>query len=434
MINPKLVAVIKREYLQQVRTKAFWIATFLIPTMGLGFVFLQVLLSKQIVAEGKVKVVDLSGRMYERLQSEYDKAKGKDSQTSSRRRTDKLTLTQVPATAEALPGVRTELNKEVRQGKLKAYIVLDRDILTNGKAEWRAESVRADLVTRERLEELLSRAVMKERLKDLGVEPEIYEKARLNVTLDPHQAQEVETEEGGKNVGFNLAVSGIFFFLIYLSIFIYGAFIMRGVLEEKNNRIVEVIISSIRPAQLMLGKIIGIGLVGLTQYAVWATISVLITLPGVVAMMGVTEGMPSIPPLTVAAFVLFFILGYFLYSSLYAALAAPFNTEQEAQQFVMIPGMMLVFTSITWFIAFDSPNGKLATTLSMFPFTAPLLMFMRISVQPPPVWQIALSVGLLCLSIWGVAWVAGRIYRVGILMYGKKPTLPEIIRWARSSD
>jgi ABC-2 type transport system permease protein len=232
----------------------------------------------------------------------------------------------------------------------------------------------------------------------------------------------------------NLAISGVFFFLIYISIFIYGAYIMRGVLEEKNNRIVEVIVSSVRPTTLMLGKILGIGLVGLTQYAVWACLALAVTVPGAVAMLGMTEGLPHIPVQTIGAFVLFFILGYFLYSSLYAALSAPFNTEQEAQQFVMIPGMMLILTSTTWFFAFNQPNGTLATVLSFFPFTAPLMMFMRISVQTPPLWQIATSVALLVATIVAVAWFAGRIYRVGILMYGKKPTLPEIFRWAMQAD
>src|SRR5450756_1251589 len=126
---------------------------------------------------------------------------------------------------------------------------------------------------------------------------------------------------------------------------------MRGVLEEKNNRIVEVIVSSVRPTTLMLGKILGIGLVGLTQYAVWAGLAIAIALPGVAAVAGLSEGLPHIPAATIGAFVLFFLLGYFLYASIYAALSAPFNTEQEAQQFVMIPGMMLILTSTTWFLS-----------------------------------------------------------------------------------
>lgn len=458
-MDSKLVAVIKREYLQQVRGKAFWVATFLIPTLGLGMIFIQVALTKTLVAKGRIAVVDLSGRLYEPLVAEY-KARPSDeepekpkkdekapatkvdeksvtekmNESRSQRITTQLDLFKVDASPETLPAVRTRLNKDVQSEKIKAYIVLTPKTLETGAAEWRAQSVKAEVVMREQIANFLSRAATKERLKDKGVDPKVYEAARLRVDLEPHEAKEVESGESGKNVGMNLAISATFFFLIYISIFVYGAYIMRGVLEEKNNRIVEVIVSSIRPTTLMLGKILGIGLVGLTQYAVWATLAIAITLPGVAALAGMGEGLPHIPVATIAAFVVFFVLGYFLYASLYAALSAPFNTEQEAQQFVMIPGMMLILTSTTWFFAFNQPNGRLATILSFFPFTAPLMMFMRISVQTPPLWQIATSVALLVATIVLVAWFAGRVYRVGILMYGKKPTLPEIFRWALRAD
>jgi len=458
-MNAKLLAIIKREYLQQVQGKAFWISTFLIPALGLGLIFIQVALARNLVAKGKIGVVDLSGRLYEPLVAEYkarptddeaekpkkaDEAKAakvdeksvteKMSESRNTKITTQLDLFKVDATPETLPAVRKKLNEDVQKERIKAYIVLTPKTLETGAAEWRAQSVKAEVVMREQIANYLSRAATKERLKDKGVDPAVYEAARVRVDLEAHEAKEVESGESGKNVGMNLAISAVFFFLIYLSIFIYGAYIMRGVLEEKNNRIVEVIVSSVRPTTLMLGKILGIGAVGLTQYSVWACLALAIALPGVAAVAGMGEGLPHIPAATIGAFVLFFLLGYFLYASLYAALSAPFNTEQEAQQFVMIPGMMLILTSTTWFFAFNQPNGALATALSFFPFTAPLMMFMRISVQTPPLWQIGLSVAILLVTIWAVAWFAGRVYRVGILMYGKKPTLPEIFRWAFQTD
>jgi ABC-2 type transport system permease protein len=439
-MRPKLLAVIKREYLQQVRNKAFWISTFLIPTLGLVFVFVNVMLAQSMVAKGRIGIIDLSGRLYAPLVAEQQVKADSDDETSpekaeksSKKIPTKIEFFKGEATTETLAGVRTKLNEDVQKEKIKSYVILQPDALKTGKAEWRAQSVKADIVMREMVANLLSRAATKERLKDRGVDPAVYDAARVRVNLDPHEAKAIESETS-KNAGFNLAVSGIFFFLIYISIFIYGGFIMRGVLEEKNNRIVEVIISSVRPTDLMLGKILGVGCVGLTQYSIWGGIAVILTLPGVVGMMGMSEGLPPIPLLTVAAFIVFFLLGYFLYASLYAALAAPFNTEQEAQQFVLIPSMMLVLASTTWFFVFNSPNGRLAQVLSIFPFTAPLLMFMRISVQPPPLWQVALSISILLVSIWAMAWFAGRVYRVGILMYGKKPTLPEIVRWALRTD
>ncbi len=443
-MNKKLLAVIRREYLQQVRTKGFWIATALIPTIGLGIIFIQVLLARSMVAKGRIGVVDMTARLYEPLVAEYQKEGDRDpdeekektvAPESAKKPTlpTKMEFFKVDATPETLAEVRKKLNLDVQKERIKAYLVLEAKTLENGVAEWRAESVKADMVMREKVAGLLSRAATKERLKDRGVDPEIYEKARLRITVDPHEAKEIETETS-KDAGFNLAVSGVFFFLIYISIFIYGAYIMRGVMEEKNNRIVEVLVSSVRPIDLMLGKIIGIGFVGLTQYAIWGALAVLASLPGVVAMLGMAEGMPPIPALTIVAFIVFFLLGYFLYAAIYAALAAPFNNEQEAQQLLMIPTMLLVLASTTWFFAFNQPNGPMAVVLSFFPLTSPLLMFMRISVQPPPAWQIALSVAMLAASVWGMAWLAGRIYRVGILMYGKKPTIPEIFRWVRQAD
>lgn len=439
-MNSKLFHIIRREYLQQIKTKGFWIGTILIPTLGLVFVYLQVILASTLIPEGKIGVVDLTGRLYQPLVAEQRAVSGVDEKDGkvkekSRRMPEKITFFDVAGTAETLPAVRTALNERVQKKEIKAYIVIPADGLVTGNVEWRARSVKADMFLRESVERALARAGTKERMKDQGIDPALYEKARLTVKLDPHEATEKETPEDAKNQGLNLAVSGVLFFLIYMSIFMYGAFIMRGVIEEKNNRIVEVIISSVKPTTLMLGKIIGIGFVGLTQYAVWALFAVTLTLPGIVGLMGVAGGtIPSIPGATILAFVVFFLLGYFLYAGFYAALAAPFNTEAEAQQLVMIPSMMLILSAATWIFAFNSPDGMFARILSIFPFTSPLLMFMRISVQPPPAWEIALSIGILLLSIWGVAWFAGRVYRVGILMYGKKPTLPEIIRWARAAD
>jgi len=438
----KLGHVIRREYLQQIRTKAFWISTFLIPLIGLGVILIQVALNRTLVARGKIAVVDLTGRLYEPLLTEQKAGAASDGNGPGAPRKGgpkaagmktELTFFEVPATPQTLPDLRRRLNEDVQKERIKAYIVLDNQTLLKGAAEWRAQSVKADVVMREQIAEMLTRAVTKERLKDRGVDPVIYDAARMRVALDPHEAKEVESE-ASKNVGFNIAVSASLFFLIYISIFVYGASIMRGVLEEKNNRIVEVIVSSVRPADLMLGKIFGIGLAGLTQYLVWSLLALFVSAPGALALMGMTEELPRIPLLTIGTFVLFFLLGYFLYASLYAAIAAPFNTEQEAQQFLLIPMMILVLTSTTWFFAFNQPNGALAVVLSFIPFTSPLMMFMRVSVQPPPLWQIGVSAGILLATVWGMAWVAGRIYRVGILMYGKKPTLPEIVRWAARAD
>ena len=208
---------------------------------------------------------------------------------------------------------------------------------------------------------------------------------------------------------------------------------MRGVIEEKSTRIVEIVIASVRPVELMLGKIIGIGLVGLTQYFAWSLVAMNLSLPAIASIMSTTDIVPKIPLSMIAFFILFFLCGYFLYASIYTAIAAPFNSDQEAQQLAMIPMAMIISGVAIYPAVMNNPSGGIALFFSLFPFTAPLMMFLRTSLSPVPAWQILLSIALLLATTVGLAWFAGRIYRVGILMYGKKPTIPEIFRWVRYS-
>jgi len=184
----------------------------------------------------------------------------------------------------------------------------------------------------------------------------------------------------------------------------------------------------------MVGKILGIGLVGLTQYFIWCFFAVNLSFPAIASRLTTSDmGVPTIPISMILYFILFFVFGYFLYASIYTAVGAPFNTDQEAQQLAMIPIACIVSVWAFFPALFNNPNGGLAVFLSLFPLTSPLAMFMRACVSQPPVWQIALCIALLVATTIGIAWVAGRIYRIGILMYGKRPTIPEIVRWMRYS-
>jgi ABC-2 type transport system permease protein len=184
----------------------------------------------------------------------------------------------------------------------------------------------------------------------------------------------------------------------------------------------------------MLGKIIGIGCVGLTQYCAWALIAMNLSLPAVTAAMASSDmGVPHIPLSMVGFFILFFLLGYFLYASVYTTIAAPFNTDQEAQQLAMIPMFMILGGIAVYPAVMYNPSGGIAVFFSLLPFTAPLIMFLRTALAEPPLWQILLSVVLLICTTLVLAWFAGRVYRIGILMYGKRPTIPEILRWVRYS-
>jgi ABC-2 type transport system permease protein len=214
---------------------------------------------------------------------------------------------------------------------------------------------------------------------------------------------------------------------------LYGINVMRSILEEKTSRIMEVMLSTASSKELMAGKIMGVGAVGLTQVGIWAATAGLIATYASAAsgMMGTLKGVLNGPLL--AYFAVFFLLGYVLYSTLCAAVGSMVNSEQEAQQLqfvVMMPMILAVFVIVN---IFQHPSSGLAFWGSMFPFTAPLVMFSRIGMQQPQpaMWEIGLSIGLMVATIYGMIVLCGRIYRVGILMYGKKPNLPEILKWIK---
>jgi ABC-2 type transport system permease protein len=229
--------------------------------------------------------------------------------------------------------------------------------------------------------------------------------------------------------------------LLYMVIVLYAVAVMRATLEEKTGRIVEILISSIKPWELMLGKILGVGSVGLTQLAVWFGLGVMAFTMGIQALVAARPDLADLGEISqylpglgvLALFLALFLGGYFLYSALYAAVGAMCNTEEEAQQ-AQFPVIMLLILPIMFLMpVIENPNSTTAVTASLVPFFAPVLMFARAATGAVPLWQIALSLALLVVSTLIVAWIAGRIYRVGILMQGKRPTLPELWRWVREA-
>jgi ABC-2 type transport system permease protein len=216
--------------------------------------------------------------------------------------------------------------------------------------------------------------------------------------------------------------------ILYVSILIWGQAVLTSVIEEKTSRVVEVMASGVPATTLLLGKLIGVGSAGLTQFLVWSLSLFVVSLTaGSLAAFT----LPEITPLMIVSFVIFFLLGFFFFASLYAAIGASVNTVQEAQGLVFPVMMPLILSMVAWPAVLESPDGRLAVVVSMIPGMSPLVMFLRIVVLTPPMWQILLSIGLLVLGIFGVVWIAARVYRVGILMYGKRPTFPELLRWVR---
>jgi ABC-2 type transport system permease protein len=224
----------------------------------------------------------------------------------------------------------------------------------------------------------------------------------------------------------------IFIFILYMTILLYGVTVMRGILEEKSSRIVEILLSSLTPSQLMAGKILGVGCVGLTQYLIWIISATSLGVIGSTCL-GLEEMTNAISLITLLYFLLFYLLGYFLYAALYAAIGAICTTEQEAQQIQFPLIAMLVIPLLVMPLIIRNPDGIAATTLSLIPFFSPTLMFLRINVATPPLSHILLSIGLLVVSILAMIMLVARIFRVGILMYGKRPSLPEVLRWLRAA-
>jgi ABC-2 type transport system permease protein len=423
----KIYAIIRREYIERVRTKAFWIGTLLVPIFFLGYIGIQMAAFKKTGGERTLAVVDVTGHLFEPLQKDL-KAREADLKTQAKRGQGVHWILQQRPVAGSLEATKETLRGETLKKKIDGYLVLDPSLLDKSQAEYYGLTV-SEFVAMAQLDGAINHVMLKEKIEKRGLPPDLSNDLEKRVDLKTLKVTEKgSTEE--KGAGIIAAI--IFMVLMYTTFFMYGLQNLRGVIEEKTTRIVEVIIASVRPTELMLGKILGIGLVGLTQYIIWSVIAMNLSLPAVATAMASGDmGVPAIPASMIIYFVLFFLFGYFLYASIYTAIGAPFNTDQEAQQLAMIPGLFMVGCWAFYPAVLNNPNGGVATFVSLFPLTSPLMMFLRTAVSEPPFWQVLLSMAILALTTVGIAWAAGRIYRVGILMYGKKPTIPEILRWVR---
>ena len=423
----KIFAVIRREYIERVRTKAFWVGTALIPIFFFAYIAIQVATSHRAVGDRKIAVIDVAGRLYEPLAADLRGREEKSRQDPEAGRGVHWVIERRDV-AGNLAAAKEALRQEVLAKKIDGYLVLDPGQIEKDRIEYYSTSV-SEFVALNQLERSVNHVLLRERIANRGLPSELANELERRVDLKPFKVTKAgATEE--KGAAFFTVL--IFMIILYTTFLMYGMQNMKGVIDEKTNRIVEVIIASVRPTELMLGKIIGIGLVGLTQYLIWSLVAMNLSLPGIASLMAMGDsGAPTIPLSMIGYFLLFFLLGYFLYASIYTAIGAPFNTDQEAQQLSMIPSMLIIGGMAVYPSVMNSPNGPVAVFASLFPFTAPLIMYLRTAIAEPPVWQIALCIVILILSTIGMAWIAGRIYRVGILMYGKKPTLPEILRWIR---
>jgi ABC-2 type transport system permease protein len=313
----------------------------------------------------------------------------------------------------------------VNSGDIDGYLWLSDDAVASHKVTYYGRG--AGFQEKSWLSDQLDRAILLRELAQRGVSG-----PQADELLKPVKLEVVRLEGGHESKAND---KGMFFtifamvMLLYTAVIFYGVSVMRAVLEEKNSRVMEVLLSSATSAELMAGKLIGVGAVGLTQIGIWIVMAGVYALPALAA--SASAGEIHIAPMTLAAFALFFLLGYLLYSSVYAAIGAVITSEQEGQQMQFIIILPLIISVFMMGPVMRAPDAPVAVWTSMIPFFSPVLMYLRIAVQPPPVWQIALSLFLLVATIAGILILCARIYRIGILMYGKRPTLPEIVKWLK---
>jgi ABC-2 type transport system permease protein len=446
----KFLAVVKREYLTRVRTKMFIVFTVLGPVMIGLFTVVPAYIASIKPSATRIAIIDQTegGKMYARVEqsilgrkaapatSENQNAnaaseKPADGARGNQRGSAENSFRIEPASLDgrSLDEVRNALSERVSKDELDGYIILPPDILQNGEVQYYARNVGDDF-TREQIRSRISSAVRDQRMDDENISPDLI--ARINT---PVNMKAINTESGRQESGGGFFFVFIIGFLIYIMIIMYGQVILGAVVEEKETRIAELLFSSVRSFPLMLGKLIGVSLVALTQFAIWGLAFAAFAIYGVgmLSDRGLNISLPPVPLVFFLYFFLFFVLGYFIYATVYALVGSVVTTTQEGGQLAMPVLFMLIIGFYFAFPVIRSPNSSLAFWVSMFPFFSPITMVVRIVTQTPPLWQIILSLIIGYGTVALLMWLTARIYRVGMLMYGKRATVPEIMRWIKQT-
>jgi ABC-2 type transport system permease protein len=420
-----VLLIIKREFRERVASRSFLIGTILFPLLMAGLI----LLPRLVGTGGTERTLALVNEGPPGVGEAFAAAIGARPASA-----DENTYRIVPVSGR-FHDLRETLNARVENEEIDGYVVLPADVLQTGSIVFRARNVGSFAVMRD-LRAAGNRAVQGERLKTAGVTPK-----SVAALIAPVQVDEARITAGGEERGG--AVSTFFAaylvaFLIYLMTTLYGVAVMRSVLEEKTNRIAEVLMSTIRASHLMAGKIVGVGSAALAQVLIWAALVTLIVsqshrLGERYAVPDTISRVLQVEPLTGVLLLVFFLLGFFLYASIFAMVGASVTSEQEAQSVQFVALIPLIAPLLFLESILNAPLGPTATTLGLVPFTAPIAMPMRMASTPVPGTEIAMSIALLLVGIAAVAWVAGKIYRVGILSTGKRPSFGELVRWVRSA-
>jgi ABC-2 type transport system permease protein len=436
--------ITRREYLRRVNKKSFIILTLFAPLLFSALVFVPLWLSSIKATEVEEVIIIDRTQKYASLFKD----------------TDGFKFIRIEAAEKAAASAASTEEIKSRHASAFAFLEITDDLLENPSAAALYSDKQIPMGLKREVNTILSRHLENEKRASFNIPnlDEIIRASRVNFDI-----QTVKWGKDGTATKSSTELSNLigmaFTLLIYMFLMIYGTMVMQGVMEEKTSRIVEVMVSSVHPFDLMMGKITGIGLVGLTQLVIWCVLTMGLTgvgslLTGVSIFGGTAEPASMQPNMSmsgeavsmmtgflsklqsfnfltiITCFVLYFIGGYLSYASLYAAIGSAIDNPEDAQQFMMPMMILLIFAIYAGLYSTNNPNGPLAFWCSLIPFTSPIVMMVRIPFDIP-LWQILLSLALLYASAAGLIWTSAKIYRVGILMYGKKPTLKEIARWIR---
>jgi ABC-2 type transport system permease protein len=421
----KLWTIIKREYLERVRTRWFFIATIFGPVFFGALIVLPAYMAKRAKGSSEfINTIILDGTstgVGQKIANALIAGRPAGSVPPIVRVVPPAELSQAESTA----------THQVMSKQASGYVVLDAQTIKGDELRYAGRDA-TSLNDMEKLRTTVRETILRERLEEAGVKPDrVKELTFMPLKLSAQRI--TDTGRGGSGT-VSIIFAGSVAFLLYMSIVLYGQNVLRGVLEEKTTRVAEVVVSSVPSETLLAGKVLGVGAVGLTQQIIWVVASVAMfkLRAPLMARLGVPATPFQLPDISIGLAILlllFFLLGFTFYASLYAAVGSSINTEQEAQQAVLPLLIMLVATAVFINPILMNPTGRTAFVMSILPFSAPIIMPLRLAIGSVPWWDLALSLVGLALSCVVAVWIAARIYRVGLLMYGKRPTMKEMARW-----
>jgi ABC-2 type transport system permease protein len=433
----KMLIVLKHEFRQKVRSKVFIILTFIAPLLMGALIAVPIVITLMNQGnEKQITIIDETGKLGKYFAADTAKAMLMQNPTASNSSSPSfgpmLHLNVIIPTG-VTAHTADSLKQLLLQKKISGFLEIPASAITDssGIATLRVTNAN-DFTVSEFLSSHYKDALFAERLKTSGIDPEFVKHARQGAEISILKVTE-EKETNDNGVGFIAGyITGMF---LYISMILYGSLIMQSVIEEKSSRVIELLSSSVKPIDILIGKVLGVGLAGLLQVSVWAIMFASVSffaLPAILVTLG-SSAANIISPSAFIYFVLYFVFGYLMYATLYAGAGATVEQASDAQQVSMPITLLIVLPILMMTSVIQSPSSTSSVILSLIPLFSPILMLGRIFSETPPFWQIALSFVLMGGTFFGVLWVSGKIYRTGILMYGKKYSLREIFKWLKYS-